>query len=116
MIISNIFNKSVFVILILLLSTAVSSFSQEVKGRVTDDKNRPIGKANIKLVRDGITKNRITTNLQGKYHIWPIAQGAYQALISVDGYYRILQNIEIKKIDTTYIDFVLHKKTGILSN
>ena len=103
----------IFILVLLACQTAI--FAQELKGKITDERNKPIYRAHIQLLRDGVIKNRAFTDWRGNYHIWPIAQGGYQALISVDGYDRIIRDINIKTIDTMYVHFAMHKKSSLLS-
>ena len=86
-----------------------SVHAQELKGRVLDENNQPVYRAHIQLLREGVLKARTFTNHKGNYHFWPVGIGGYQALITVNGSDRLLQNIDIKVIDTVRIDFVLHK-------
>jgi hypothetical protein len=110
---------AIFTIALSLLIYSITNAQElkklELKGRITDEKKKPIYRAHIQLIRDGKIKNRTFTDWKGNYQIWPIGPGGYQALVSLDGYDRIVQNIDIKPVDTVRIDFTLHKKGGLLS-
>ena len=89
--------------------------AQELRGTVTGKNEKPVPGAHLALYRDGVLRNRTAANGKGKYHIWPIEPGGYQAIVSVAGYDRIVRFIDIKTRGTDTIDFALHKTTGILS-
>ena len=107
---------ALFALLVCITSNyCINSNAQELKGHIVDEHKKPIYRAHIQLMRDGKLRNRAFTDWQGKYHIWPIERGGYQALVSVEGYDRIVRDINLKTMDTTFIDFTLHKKSTILS-
>jgi hypothetical protein len=97
------------------LFATLATQAQELMGTITDEHKRPVYRAHLQLLRDGKLRNRVFTDTKGRYHIWPIEPGGYQALISLDGYDRVIQDIDIKKRDTVTIDFILRKKPGLLS-
>jgi Carboxypeptidase regulatory-like domain len=110
-------NKIISAILLscALGATALSARAQILKGRVTDEKNHPVVRAHIQLLREGKIRNRSYSNRKGKYQMWPVDPGYYQALVSVEGYDRIIRDIDLKRTDSTVIDFCMHKKSGLLS-
>ena len=102
-------------IVTVMLLVSGSLYAQDLKGRVTDEKDHPVFNADVRLYRDGHLKNRAYCNKKGKYHIWPIDPGGYQAVITVAGYDRIVRNINLKTRDSSVVDFKLVKKPGLLS-
>jgi hypothetical protein len=98
-----------------LFAGAISGSAQVLKGRVTDEKNHTVLRAHIQLLRDGKIRNRAYTNRKGRYQMWPVDPGYYQALVSVEGYDRIIRDIDLRRTDSTVIDFNMHKTTRLLS-
>ncbi len=105
----------------LMLTLAVLSLSagpgwcQTLKGHVTDEKERPLNHVHIQLLRDGKQRYRCYTNKKGNYQVWPVDPGYYQALVTVEGYDRLVRDINLKRTDSSIINFSLHKKPGLLA-
>jgi len=103
-----------FLVVIILFSFKVIH-AQDIRGCVTDEKHKPIQGAIVKLYRDGVQRNRASTNKKGYYHIWPIEPGGYQAFVDVQGYDRIIHDIDKKTRETDTFNFELRKKSGLLA-
>jgi hypothetical protein len=68
-----------------------------LKGKVIDEKGKPMEFATVKLVQDGILKGGAKTNLKGEFIINNITSGFYDVIVTYTGY-------ETKEINGVKID------------
>jgi hypothetical protein len=80
--------------------------TQGIKGKITNDQNTlPIPEATIAIKNSTLTT---TTDSQGSYHIYQMAQGTYIALIQAPGFQdKTITTIEIKKGTITTLNATL---------
>ena len=96
-----------FVIFIVLLTGNLLANVGAVAGKVTTENNEPIPNANI-VVLD--TEQGVRTRTNGSYYIQNLPVGEIRLKASFIGYEAQVKNVEIKKDETTKINFKLKVK------
>ena len=100
---------SILPLLLLWGCTATSQPYGILKGKITNEQNRPVPNATISLVRE--TADRAQTNSKGEYSFTQLDTGNYTIILSADGYPdSTIESVRLAPGKTTRLNIQLQGK------